>query len=60
MLYRNVKTGATVDVTSKISSDIWEPVEKQTPSSFAVEKTEKKKEEVAPVQQKTRKKKTVE
>lgn len=59
MLYRNVKTGALIDITSTIMSDIWEPVEKQAPVAIptaeAVEKAE-----VAPVQQKKSRKKKAE
>lgn len=63
MLYRNKKTGALIDITSTIMSDVWEPVEKQAPvkvvpTAEAVEENV----EVAPVQQKksSRKKKAEE
>lgn len=60
MLYRNKGNGATIDVTSTIMSDIWEPVEKQAPVNvIPTAEAVEKKVEVAPVQQKTtRKKKT--
>ena len=59
MMYRNIKTGAMMEFTSHIKSANWEPVERQTPKT-AVFETAEEKTEVAPVQQKTRKKKTVE
>ena len=57
MLYRNTKTGAVIDFKSRISSDVWEPVEKQAPKTVfeAQVKAEPVKDEnpeVAPVQPK--------
>ena len=67
MLYRNVKTGAVIEIKSRISSDVWEPVEKQAPKPVfeAQAKSEPVKDEnpeVAPVQPKksTSKKKKAE
>ena len=67
MLYRNVKTGAVIEIKSRISSEIWEPIEKQAPKPVfeAQAKSEPVNDEnskVAPVQPKktTSKKKKAE
>lgn len=67
MLYKNKKTGAVIEIKSRISSEIWEPVEKQAPKPVfeAQAKSEPVKDEnseVAPVQPKktTSKKKKAE
>ena len=64
MKYRNKLTGQTIDFSSRIKSEEWEPVIERVPSFVAV-KTEAKIEEnveVAPVQPKktTSKKKKAE
>ena len=67
MLYKNINTGAVIEIKSRISSEIWEPVEKQAPRPVfeAQAKSEPVKDEnseVAPVQPKktTSKKKKAE
>ena len=57
MKYRNIKTGKTVEFSSKIYSKEWEPVVERGPS-FSVKSAEEK-VEVAPVQQKKSRKKAV-
>lgn len=52
MLYRNIKTGATIDVSSVLSGD-WEAVSR--PRSSIVEEKPEKEPEEKPVEKKTRK-----
>ena len=61
MKYRNKKTGQTIEFSSRIYSEEWEPVVERVPS-FSVTEPIEEKAEVAPVQQKktTRKKKAEE
>lgn len=46
MKYRNIKTGAVIDVSSKISGENWEKVEEvKTVSSTTQKKTRRRKNE---------------
>ena len=43
MQYRNVKNGHVIDVSSIITSDVWEMVEKPSPSPASVTNKQEKK-----------------